>query len=198
MSDKSAKDGKGEKKGKGKLLVILVAVGMLAIGGGGVFALVATGMIGGGHAEEKKPEGPQLVRKGEVDPYAPKAKEGEGEGEGAADVEGEGGDEYRTAYYTFSDEFTSNLKNSDALIQTSIACSTRRDGRVLLWLKKHELAIRSKLLQILADTPEDDVYTIEGKDRMQKRMTAAINQMLIQKEGFGGVDAVYFRSFIVQ
>lgn len=202
MSDKSAKDGKEAKAkgGKGKLVIIVaaVAIGMLAIGGGGVFALVATGVIGGGHAQEKKPQGPQFVRKGAVDPYAPKGKEGDAAADAAQDVEGEGGDEYRTAYFTFSDEFTSNLKDSDALIQTSIACSTRRDGRVLLWLKKHELAIRSKLLQILADTPEQDVYTIEGKDRMQKRMTAAINQVLAQKEGFGGVDAVYFRTFIVQ
>ena len=79
-----------------------------------------------------------------------------------------------------------------------VACSTRRDGRVLIWLKKHELAIRSKLLQILADTPEDDVYTIAGKEKLQKRMTDAINKTLIEKEGFGGVDAVYFRTFIIQ
>lgn len=198
MSDKPAKDGKKEKgKGGGKMMIIIIAVAMLAVGGGGVFALVATGVIGGGHAEAKVERGPKLIRKGEEDPYAPKAKEGEGEGE-AMDVEGEGGDEYRTAYYTFSEDFTSNLKDSDALIQTSIACSTRRDGRVLLWLKKHELAIRSQLLQILADTPEEDIYTMAGKDHLQKRMTAAINEVLKKKEGFGGVDAVYFRSFIVQ
>ncbi|MCJ2186856.1 flagellar basal body-associated FliL family protein [Novosphingobium beihaiensis] len=196
MSDKKDKDAKA-KGGKGKLMLILVAAGMLVLGGGGVFALVATGVIGGGHAEEHKPRGPQLVRKGEEDPYMPKTKEGEGEG-AVMDVESEGGDEYRTAYYTFSDEFTSNLKDSDALIQISLACSTRRDGRVLIWLKKHELAIRSKLLQILADTPEEDVYTIPGKEKLQKRLTAAINKVLIEKEGFGGVDAVYFRTFIIQ
>lgn len=196
MSDKHAKESKG--KGKGKLTIILVAVAMLALGGGGVFALVATGVIGGSKAAEKKNLGPQFVRKGQEDPYMPKSKDSETDADPQLDVEGTGGDEYRTVYYTFSDEFTSNLKNSDALIQTSLACSTRRDGRVLVWLKKHELAIRSRLLQILADTPEDDVYTIEGKDRLQKRMTAAINQVLIQKEGFGGVDAVYFRSFIIQ
>lgn len=198
MSDKQKEKDAKAKGGKGKMMLILVAVGMLAVGGGGVFALVATGVIGG-HAEEKKPEGPQLVRKGEEDPYMPKGKEGEGEGEGAGmEVEGEGGDEYRTAYYTFSEDFTSNLKDSDALIQTSLACSTRRDGRVLIWLKKHELAIRSHMLQILADTPEEDVYTMQGKTKLQKRMTAAINKVLIQKEGFGGVDSVYFRSFIIQ
>jgi len=197
MSDKPAKGEKPAKKGKGKLGMILVAVGMLVVGGGGVFGLVAAGVIGG-HAEAKKEDtGPKLVRKGEADPYAPK-KEGDAEADSAAEIEGDGGDEFRTAYFTFSEEFTSNLKDSDALIQTSIACSTRRDGRVLLWLKKHELAIRSRLLELLADTPENDVGTMQGKDRLQKRMTAAINQVLIQKEGFGGVDAVYFRSFIIQ
>lgn len=197
MSDKTAQDeGDAKPKKKGKLGIIIIAVAMLAVGGGGVFGLMAAGIIGG-HKEAKKPEGPQLVKKGEVDPFAPPAKEGEGEG-GAPEAESEGGDEYRTAYYTFSDDFTSNLKGSDAMVQASIACSTRRDGRVLQWLAKHELAIRSQLLSILADTSEDDASTPEGKDRLQKRMTAAINQVLVQKEGFGGVDAVYFRNFIVQ
>ncbi|PNU04187.1 flagellar basal body-associated FliL family protein [Novosphingobium guangzhouense] len=200
MSDKPAKgdDDAPTKKKKGKLGLIIIAVALLAVGGGGVFGLMAAGVIGGGHAEEKKkPEGPQLIKKGEADPYAPPAKEGEEAG-GAEEAESEGGDEYRTAYFTFTDDFTSNLKDSGSMVQASIACSTRRDGRVLQWLAKHELAIRSQLLSILADTSEDDASTVEGKDRLQKRMTAAINQVLIQKEGFGGVDAVYFRNFIVQ
>ena len=104
----------------------------------------------------------------------------------------------RDSYYSFADDFTSNLKNSDALLQVSLACSTRRDGRVLLWLKKHELAVRSAILTVLADTPEGDVYLLEGKNRLQRRLTAAINKVLSDREGFGGVDAVYFRSFIIQ
>jgi len=199
MSDKPAKEGKDKKGGGGgKMGLILVAVGMLVVGGGGVFGLVAAGVIGGGHAEEKKESGPQLIRKGEEDPYAVKGeKEGEGEGAGM-EVDGDGGDEFRTAYYTFSQEFTSNLKDSDALVQMALACSTRRDGRVLLWLKRHELAIRSHLLAVLADTDENELYTIEGKERLQKRLTGVINQTLKEKEGYGGVDAVYFRSLIIQ
>ena len=67
-----------------------------------------------------------------------------------------------------------------------------------MWLKKHELAIRSAMLEVLADTPEEDINTIEGKDRLQKRLTVAINRVLIEAEGYGGVDAVYFKNFLVQ
>jgi len=196
MSDKEEKP-KKQKKGGGMMMKVVMAVGLLAVGGGGVFGLVAAGIIGGGHAEEaKKDNNPKLVRKGEEDIYAPKAKEGE-EG-GAADVEGEGGSEFRTVYYNFAEDFTSNLKNTDALLQVNISASTRRDYRVVMWMKKHELAIRSALLIAIADTPEEDVISPEGKGRLQKRLTAAINKVLTETEGFGGVDNVYFKTFIVQ
>ena len=188
-----------KKKGKGLLVKLMIGLVLTGAGGGGVFALVRSGMVGGGeeHAGTKESNEPKLVKKGEEDPFAPKVEGGEG-GEGGAEIDGDGGSAYRTSYYKFSDEFTSNLKNSSALMQISLACSTRRDGRVLLWLKKHELAIRSQILVALADTPEEDAYTPEGKLRLQKRLTGAINQVLTQTEGFGGVDQVYFKSFLVQ
>ncbi len=184
------------KKGKGLLVKLLVGVALLGAGGGGVFALVQAGVIGGGH-EVKEDNNPKLVRKGEEDPFAPKAA-GEKEGEGLPDVDGEGGSAYRTSYYSFAEDFTSNLKNSDSLVQVSLAASTHRDGRVLMWIKKHELAIRSGMLAVLADTPEEDVYTLEGKTRLQKRLAAAINDVLVKNEGFGGIDNVYFKTFIIQ
>ena len=195
MSDKSENAAK-PKKGKGLLVKALAGVVLVGAGGGGTFALVQSGMIGGGHAEPKEDNTPKLIRKGEEDPFAPKA-EGK-EGEAPADIDGEGGSEFRTSYYNFTEDFTSNLKNSSALVQISIACSTRRDGRVLMWVRKHELAIRSEILVVLADTPEEDAFTPEGKERLQKRLAGAINKVLTQTEGFGGVDAVYFKSFLVQ
>ena len=199
MSDKKDKEAKPKKaKGKGMLVKLVAGLVLVGAGGGGTFALVKSGMLGGGEGEAhaKEDNKPKLVRKGEEDPYAPKA-EGK-EGEAPADIDGEGGGEFRTSYYNFTEDFTSNLKNSSALVQISIACSTRRDGRVLMWVKKHELAIRSEILVVLADTPEEDAFTPEGKERLQKRLTAAINKVLTQTEGFGGVDAVYFKSFLVQ
>jgi flagellar FliL protein len=192
MSDDKEKK---PKKGKGLMVKAIGGLVLLTLGGGGVFALIQTGIIGG-HAEAKEDNHPKLIRKGEEDPYAAKPAEGD-EAAGEA-VYGEGGSEYRTAYYTYEGDFTSNLKDSDSMIQVSVASSTRRDGRVLMWQKEHELAIRSAILAVLADTTEDEVTTIEGKARLQKRLTAAINKVLTDEEGFGGVDDVFFRSFIVQ
>lgn len=197
MSKPEATDeAKPKKKGKGMMMKLLLGLGLVGVGGGGVLGLVGAGLVGGGHAE-KEDNTPRLIRKGEEDPYAPKAEGGK-EGEAPAEVDGEGGSEYRTSYFNFTEDFTSNLKNSQALVQVSLAASTRRDGRVLHWMKKHELAIRSSLLTVLADTPEEDVYSPEGKARLQVRLTAAINKVLTDTEGFGGIDRVYFKSFLVQ
>jgi flagellar FliL protein len=196
MSDKKDKEAKAAKKGGGMIIKIVGAVALLGAGGGGVFALVASGVIGGGKVAIKEDKNPKLIRKGETDPFAPAAKEGDGEGGKA--TEGDGGSEYRTAYFSFSEDFTSNLKGAGSLVQVSIACSTHRDYRVLLWLKKHELAIRSAMLAVLADTSEDEVQTPQGKAALQRRLAQAINKVLVEAEGFGGVDAVYFKNFIIQ
>ena len=194
MSKEKKEGDEGAKKGGliGKIVLPLV---MLAAGGGGVFGLMAAGIIGG-HADAKEDNAPKLVEKGEEDPYA-SAEGGEGEGD-AAYVPGENGSEYRTAYYNFENEFTSNLRNSPAMVQLGLAASTQRDGRVLMWLKKHETAIRSKILIELSDTDEMEFASAVGKERLQQRMVAAINDVLEEEEGFGGVDKVYFRSLIVQ
>ena len=190
--DKTETEG---KKKSGFMMKLLMGIGLIGAGGGGAFGLVQAGIIGGGE-HEKEDNTPKLIRKGDTDPFAPKGDDKEGAA--TAEVFGDGGSKYATSYYAFTDDFTSNLKNSDALLQVALACSTRRDGRVLMWLKKHELAIRSSMLEVLADTPEADIYTLPGKENLRKRLTAAINGELTKTEGFGGVDAVYFRTFIIQ
>lgn len=194
---KAKTDGDAKPK-SGKMKLIIGAVVLLAAGAGGAYGAVAMGLLGPHTEEESGPDEPRLVRKGDEDPYAPAAAAGEGEGEGTGPVYGEGGNEYRTLYYTFEEGFTSNLADSAGLVQVSLAASTRHDGRVIQWLAMHDLAIRSAILVELANTPEDDVYSVEGKERLARRLKDAINRVLEENEGFGGVDAVLFRSFLVQ
>ena len=54
------------------------------------------------------------------------------------------------------------------------------------------------VLAELADTDEMSLIEVHGKEELQKRLTKAMNEVLEEREGFGGVENVYFRSFIVQ
>jgi flagellar FliL protein len=195
--DKSDKDGEGGgKSGKGGMIKIIVgAVLLVGLGAGGTYGAYAAGLFGevGGHDE---PDQPKLVLKNEEDPYAMPGKDKDKDA--AAPVYGEGGSKYRTAYYSFQESFTSNLADSPGLIQVELAVSTRRDGRVLQWVKSHELAIRSAILAQLAATTEAEVYDVDGKKRLGARLTKAVNAVLEENEGFGGIDAVHFRGFLVQ
>jgi flagellar FliL protein len=189
-------EGRGGKSGKGGIIKIaLGAVLLLGTGAGGAFGAYAMGLFGGGEGEHKIDE-PKLVLKDEEDPYALPAKDKDKEG--GHTVHGEGGSKYRTAYYSFEEPFTANLADSPALIQVELAVSTRRDGRVLQWVKTHELAIRSAILGQLAATTEAEAYDVEGKKKLASRLTKAVNKVLEEQEGFGGVDAVVFKGFLVQ
>lgn len=223
MSDKESPDEKPAKK-KGKLgKIIVMAVGVIVLLGGGVGAGLyasSSGLIGGGHAkegehEEVKKDLPKLVPKSE-EVKAGAGGEGGGEGgghgggggEGGGEAHGdensrptpemEGGDRYASTYYAMEKEFTSNLADSTHFIQVGVAISTSYDNTVIENLKTHEIAIRSSILLALSETTEDQVFTAEGKKQLSLRIKKAINDTLEQKEGFGGIGNVYFTQFVVQ
>lgn len=192
--DQSTPDPKPKKKG-GLLKAALVGVVLIGAGGGGTYAAFASGMIGES-AETEEDLLPKLVLKGAEDPF-PYAAGGKDKDK-IEIVHGTGGSKYRTAYYNFDDEFTSNLADGNALIQISLAASTHHDGRVLMWLSEHETALRSRVLVELASTEDAELAGVSGKAELQQRLTKAINEVLEEREGFGGVANVYFRSLIIQ
>ena len=211
MSDKESPEEKPAKK-KGKLgKIIVMAVGVIVLLGGGVGAGLyasSSGLIGGGHGkesehEEVKKDLPKLVPKSEeVKAGAEGGGEGGGHGGGGEGgrptPEMEGGDRYASSYYAMEKEFTSNLADSTHFIQVGVAISTSYDHKVLDNLKTHEIAIRSAILLALGETTEDQVFTAEGKKQLSLRIKKAINDTLEQKEGFGGIGNVYFTQFVVQ
>ncbi|RYY27437.1 MAG: flagellar basal body-associated FliL family protein [Sphingomonadales bacterium] len=188
-----------KKKKKGKLLLFIGAPLLLAGGGGG--AAYAMGWLNAAPegAHDAKADEPKLVPKSEEKKAGAAGGEGEGAGAGGkAAPAGEGGDKYASTYYPLEKEFTSNLQDSVHFIQVGVAVSTPYDDKVLTNIKTHEVAIRSAVLMALGETSEDEVFTAAGKKGMQKRLADAINAVLKEKEGFGGVSNVYFTNFIVQ
>ena len=192
-----ASDQAGSKKKKGKkgLVMILAALILAGAGVGGGIFIASSGLIGGAKPEEQKGKDlPKLLPKGS------KPAKAEGDGEGGGHGGGESGDapKYESSYFQLEKDFTSNLKDSVHLIQVGLAVSTPYDEKVTDHLKAHELAVRSAVLMTLADTDEEQVFTSEGKKDLQRRLVKAINDVLKEKEGFGGVGNVYFTNFIVQ
>ena len=212
MADKKTDDTAEapKKKGKGKLILFITAP-LLLLGGGGGAAAYAMGWFtavpaGGEHGTDTQ----KLVDKAD-EKRASLSGGGEGGGHGGGEGEsagaahggletpkGEGGDKYASNYYPMEKEFTANLADSVHFIQVGIAISTPYDERVLENIKTHEIAIRSAVLMSLGETTEDEVFTAQGKTAIQDRLAKAINGVLKQKEGFGGVSNVYFTNFIVQ
>jgi flagellar FliL protein len=197
---------KKKKKGGFVKLLVLILLGVVLIGGGvggGLYAMNA-GWFGGKGGGEGGHDGPSLVPKDQQKRSSAKkgegghGEEGGGETHGMATPEGKGGDKYASNYYPLEKEFTSNLQDSVHFIQVGIAISTPYDDRVLDNIKTHEIAIRSAILLALGETSEEQVFTAEGKKQMQARLAKAINAVLQEKEGFGGVSNVYFTNFIVQ
>jgi len=195
MSDET-KAGAPKKKGKGKL-IILMLLAVLLVGGGTVGGLWAAGMLGG--AKAALPEGPKLVPKSEQKRASGDGKEGEGAASsGTKPPSGSGGDKYASNYYAIDKDFTSNLRDSPHYVQIGIAVSTPYDDSVIENLKTNEIAVRSAVLMALGDATEEEVTTGEGKKHLAQRLVQAINATLKQKEGFGGISNVYFTNFVVQ
>lgn len=191
-------------KKKGKLVKLIgIAVLLIALVGGGVGAgMYFAGSMGSAKAKDAPVDNtPRLVPKSEevrVSAAEGSGSETSGEGAKKATPPGEGGAKYASTYYELDKDFTSNLQDSVHYVQVGIAVSTPYDQRVIDNLKTHEIAVRSAILMALGDATEDEVFTSEGKKHLQKRLAAAINQVLIQKEGFGGIGNVYFTNFVVQ
>lgn len=210
MSDAAPEAGAAKKKGGGKKKLLMIVGGVLLLGGGGAAAgFYAAGSASHEGGPKEDAHQPQLVLKGEnaeeiANKWIAKAHASEGEGEVPNHGKGmdlprpKNGAAYQATYFQIPAPFTSNLIDSDAFAQISIAVSTYYDNRVITAVQAHELAIRSAILMMLAQEQEIDLATPQGKEQLQVKLLKIINDTLKAKTGYGGVDNVYFTNFVIQ
>lgn len=103
-----------------------------------------------------------------------------------------------TSYFTFPDPITSNLKESRAFLQVQVGVSTQYDEQVVKNVETHKLALQSDMLAVIATFTEEDIAGPAGRARLADALKDAINLRLEKLEGFGGVEDVFFPSFMVQ
>ncbi|MBH1991380.1 MAG: flagellar basal body-associated FliL family protein [Sphingomonadaceae bacterium] len=207
-----------KKKGGSMKMILLLVVGVVVGGAGAAGGLYAAGFFSPkAEGPKEDPNKPVLVLAGESAEDVAKAHGGGG-GEGehgggsggahpaAGSPPGHGVDlptpansaAYQATYFQLQAPFTSNMSDTDAFAQISIAVSTYYDLRVIDAIKTHEMAIRSQVLMMLAQQPEEALSTPQGKQALQGKIKGIINDILKQKTGYGGVDNVYFTNFVIQ
>lgn len=206
-----------KKKGGGMKMILMIVVAMILGGAGAAGGLYAAGFFSPkAEGPKEDPNKPVLVLAGEsAEDVA--AAHGGGGGEGGhgggggghatgGHAPGKGIDlptpanpaNYQATYFQLQAPFTSNMTDTDAFAQISIAVSTYYDMRVVDAIKTHEMAIRSQVLMMLAQQPEEVLATPQGKQGLQGKIKTIINDVLKQKTGYGGVDNVYFTNFVIQ
>ena len=189
-ADKKAEKKAKKKGGKGKKLILLL-VALIVIGGGGAGGYFAMGGFRH-HSDQPNPDLPQLVVKDGVSDEA--AAEGR--------VRARNGHPdpriFQSTYVPLEGNFTSNLRGGDAFVQIGLGVSTYYDTHVTDNVTRNMMAIRSAVIMTLSEADPIEITTLQGKQRLKEALKNAINNVLTNREGFGGIDEVYFTSFVTQ
>jgi len=105
---------------------------------------------------------------------------------------------FETSYYEFPEPLTTNLKNSRRFVQIGIGLSTQYDATVIQNVETHAMALRSDMLAVLSTFTEEDLEGKEGRDHLAEVLRTTINERLVTLEGFGGIEGIYFPSYVLQ
>jgi flagellar FliL protein len=103
-----------------------------------------------------------------------------------------------TSYYSFAEPLTTNLAASRRFLQIGITLSTQYDATVMTHVETHKAAIRSDMLAVAGSFTEEQIAGREGREALATALRDAINERLVALEGFGGVEGVFFTSFVLQ
>jgi flagellar FliL protein len=192
MADTADTDAPKKKKG-GLIKTILMVIGGVAFLGGGFYA----GIFYSGQQMSPSEEVLKLIEQDEAEAAAEAEAEAEGDPEKVAKDIPETA-LFATSYYEFPDPLTTNLSGSSRFLQIGIGLSTQYDQSVITHVETHAMAIRSDMLAVISGFSESEIQGKEGRDRLSAALKAAVNDRLIALEGFGGIEDVFFPSFVMQ
>lgn len=101
-------------------------------------------------------------------------------------------------YYEIKNSFTSNLRESDRLIQVKIAVSTTGGEEVLAALERHQPAIVAEVLSSLSSATEEQAESREGRERLGAQFRKDINGVLRRNGVHGEINHVYLTGLVLQ
>jgi flagellar FliL protein len=184
-------DGSEEPKKKKPILkIILIAVGAIVLMIGVMFAtLFFSGYF------EKKAELAAQDKLEELEAAASKAKV---EAPSKIKKEAPEATRFEKNYLQMDKELMTNITGSKKVMVVQVALMTHYDSRVFDNVKKHEFALRSAMLDVMRQTTEADVAKPDFRKDMAAKLKEVMNELLEKYEDFGGIEDVFFTSFVMQ
>jgi flagellar FliL protein len=105
---------------------------------------------------------------------------------------------FENTYLEIDKEFMTNITNSKKIMVVKVAVMTHYDSRVFDNVKKHEFAIRAAVLDVMRQSTEADVAKPDFRIDMAAKIKVVMNEILMKYEDFGGIEDVFFTSFVMQ
>ena len=179
------------KKKKPILLIALIAVSTILL----LVVVVFTTLYFSGYFEHKS-EAAAHEKVDELDKEAEAAKATPG---GPDKVTKDSvNTRFENTYLQIDKEFMTNLTASKKVMVVQIAVMTHYDNRVFDNVKKHEFAIRSGILDVMRQTTEAEASRPDFRSELAAKIKVVMNDMLKKYEDFGGIEDVFFTSFVMQ
>jgi len=189
-AEEAAVEGEPKKK-KPILLIALIAVSTILL----LVVVVFSTLYFSGYFEHKS----EAAAHEKVDELDKEAEAAKATPEGPEKVKKETENtRFENTYLQIDKEFMTNLTASKKVMVVQIAVMTHYDNRVFDNVKKHEFAIRSGILDVMRQTTEAEAARPDFRSELAAKIKVVINDILMKYEDFGGIEDVFFTSFVMQ
>ncbi len=180
------------KKKKPILLILVIALSTIIV----MIAVVFGTLYFSGFFEHKS-EAAAHEKVDELEKEAEDAHSATPEGPTKVKKEAEA-TRFENTYLQIDKEFMTNITGSKKVMVVQIAVMTHYDSRVFDNVKKHEFAIRSAVLDVMRQSTEADIAKPDFRTDLAAKIKVVMNEMLMKYEDFGGIEDVFFTSFVMQ
>ena len=185
----------GKKKSPLVKIIIFAVVGLVVVIGTVIGTMFLTGFF------DRKDIHEMEQRLAELEAKANEGKEDGKDGkEGPQKVAKESPEltRFENSYMELEKPLVSNLTGTRKVIQVNLSIMTHYDERVFKNVKKHEAALRSAALDVMRQSTDADLSGPDFRKNLAAKIRDELNAVLTKYEDFGGIEEVFFTSFVVQ
>lgn len=193
MSDAEVEvEGEGKKKSPLVKIIIFAVGGLVLVVGIVVGTLFLTGYFDRKEIHELEARLAELESKNAAEPE-PGASGPQKKAKESPELT-----RFEASYMELEKPLVSNLTGTRKVIQVNLSIMTHYDERVFKNVKKHEPALRSAALDAMRQTTEADLSAPDFRKNLAGKIRDELNAVLSKYEDFGGIEEVFFTSFVVQ